>query len=452
MLSAVLFLLFFVVILVKLEVFNELKKIKKLLEFSLKVPGPRFTEILWKNGKIDYLKWTTECHRKYGKRFVAWFGENPTLFLNTPDDIKEVLTHPKLFEKTKLYELIKVWFGESILNSSKEKWLKTRKLLNPTFSFHILKQYQTSMQRCSEILVKKLLEVADEKPVDIYQYASLYAFDVICETAMGVQMNVQEDQNSEYVEAVRTICKVLYIRTCSVFLKIPFIFNFSKYRKLQDDALRVLHGFLDMLLIAQRDNGDLTDEQIRGEVDTFIFGGHDTTSSALSFIIYELSRNPEIQEQVHKEVSEIGFNIDTCKYLEAVIKETLRLYPPVSFYARRSTEDTTIGDLVVPPGVIITANAYSLHHNPDIYPDPNKFNPDRFYNTSNIPNYAFIPFSAGPRNCIGHKFAMIELKITVANILRQFQFLPVPNYEPSLTTDIVVKSGNGIQVRIRKRS
>ncbi|GAB0100393.1 uncharacterized protein DMENIID0001_164260 [Sergentomyia squamirostris] len=419
---------------------------QQILYFSYTVPGPSITELIRKKGKIDYLPWILACCDKYGQRFSAWLGKELCLFLTTPDDVKDVLSNPNLIQKSKIYELMQPWLGEGLLTSGGAKWIKNRKLLLPAFHFDILKLYQKSMEECSDILVKKLSEVADERPVDIQTYSTLFTLDVICETAMGVRMNFQDNDNAEYVNSSNTICEVMINRAFSPILKIPFFFNISSYRKRQDQALHVIHGQTRRVLELRRKK--LTDDKITMN-DIF---GQDTSSNTLSFVIYTLSHHREFQEQVYQEALEFeGHETECMKYLEAVIKETLRLYPPVPCFARVTTENIKIGNLIVPPGVILHTSAYALHRNPEIFTDPDTFNPERFINATDNPNYAFVPFSAGIRNCIGQKFAMIELKVTLAKVLRHYEILPVSGFEPILSSFITLISMNGVQVRIKKR-
>lgn len=164
-------------------------------------------------------------------------------------------------------------------------------------------------------------------------------------------------------------------------------------------------AFLDMLLLAQMEgNGsELSDVDIREEVDTFMFEGHDTTSSALAFAISLLSKHADVQQRVYEEAVELeGREKESMPYLEAVIKETLRLYPSVPFFSRGVLEDLQVGDVTVPKGASVSCLVYMLHRDPESFPDPERFDPDRFYlNENKLHPFAFAGFSAGPRNCIG---------------------------------------------------
>lgn len=229
--------------------------------------------------------------------------------------------------------------------------------------------------------------------------------------------------------------------------------NMYDAEKANDIGSKRRLAFLDTLLIAQMEGSDLSDTDIREEVDTFMFAGHDTTSSAIGFAIYLLSKHPEVQEKVYEEaVAMEGREKEAMKYLEAVIKETLRIYPSVPLYSRLLQEDYKIRDLVIPKGTAISVCTYMAHRDKRYYPDPDTFNPGRFLSPENERHpFQFVAFSAGPRNCIGQKFAMLELKCSLAKILRTFEIQHVEGFEPLPLAELVMKSGNGIRVKLSKR-
>lgn len=179
--------------------------------------------------------------------------------------------------------------------------------------------------------------------------------------------------------------------------------NFSKKRL----------AMLDLLLSVQEENGGISEDGIREEVDTFMFEGHDTTSVSLCFTLMLLANNKNIQEKIYEEVMDVFGHacrkptyqdLQNLKYLELCIKECLRLYPSVPLISRIATVDITLpSGYFIPKGVTFLIHLYDLHHNPDIYPNPEKFDPDRFLpeNCVNRHPFAYLPFSGGPRNCIG---------------------------------------------------
>ena len=231
-----------------------------------------------------------------------------------------------------------------------------------------------------------------------------------------------------------------------------------------DDGIKKKLTLLDMLLSSTIDGKPLSNEDIREEVDTFMFEGHDTTTSGITFALYHLAKYPELQDKVFEEVRSIYGDDPTTpinykslqdlKYLEMFIKESMRIMTPVPIIGRSLTEDTIISGVVVPAGTEIAIPIYEVHHNPDVFPDPLKFDPERFTPEEQAKRnpYAYIPFSVGPRNCIGQKFAMFEMKTGLAKIIRHYKILPaLENTEMKIRADMVLKSANGVHICIESR-
>lgn len=222
--------------------------------------------------------------------------------------------------------------------------------------------------------------------------------------------------------------------------------------------------FLDILLTAKDEsNVGMTPLEIRNEVDTFLFEGHDTTTSAMCWTLYSLAQHPEWQRKVQAEVDAVldGRTSDFIEWndlskletLTMCIKEGLRCHSPVSFIQRVTTKPLDIEGYHVPVGATIAVQIYNLHHNPDVWDDPMEFRPQRFLpeNVSGRDSYAFVPFSAGPRNCIGQHFAMNEQKVTLARLLRRFTLELDPDHEVSKKIGVVMRATNGIKVIARPR-
>ncbi|RXG57808.1 cytochrome P450 4V2 [Armadillidium vulgare] len=191
-------------------------------------------------------------------------------------------------------------------------------------------------------------------------------------------------------------------------------------------------SFLDLLLEYSEDHEILSDEDIREEVDTFMFEGHDTTAASVNWTLYLLGQHPEIQDKAYEEIESIfgssdrdatSSDIREMKYLECCIKESLRLFPSVPAFGRELNEDVIIDGYTVPKGTSTMIFVYQLHRDPEVFPDPNTYKPERFFpeNYANRSPYAYIPFSAGPRNCIGQKFALMEEKVILSTFLRKYR-------------------------------
>ncbi|KAF2899771.1 hypothetical protein ILUMI_06415, partial [Ignelater luminosus] len=258
-------------------------------------------------------------------------------------------------------------------------WHKHRKIITPTFHFNILEKFVEVFNEKGKVLIKRLKEKANQETFDVYPYINIYAFDAIIETAMGLKWNAQEDAESDYVRAIYQITNIVHKRSFSVLHRSPITFPLTSLGKQQKEVLRVLHEYCDKviqqrkeelskipavsqesisddigrkrrlafldLLCMQRDSSELSDQDIREEVNTFLFAGHDTTSSGMAFSLYYLANYPDVQQKVYEEIMEVLEDPDKdltlqdlnkFKYLDQVVKEILRLAPPVPFYWKQT--------------------------------------------------------------------------------------------------------------------
>ncbi|NXX41388.1 CP4FE hydroxylase, partial [Tricholaema leucomelas] len=201
----------------------------------------------------------------------------------------------------------------------------------------------------------------------------------------------------------------------------------------------------------------LADEDVSAQADTFMFAGHDTTASALAWLLYNLAQHPQHQRRCRQEVQELlkGRSLKEIQWEDLAqmpfstmcIKESLRLHPPVTATSRRCTQDVPLGSgQVVPKGVITLLSIYGTHHNPDLWPDPLvydplRFSPERCKERSPL---AFVPFSAGPRSCIGQHFALAEMKVVLALTLAHFHLRPAPRGPPRRQPELILRAQDGI--------
>lgn len=223
-------------------------------------------------------------------------------------------------------------------------------------------------------------------------------------------------------------------------------------------------NFLDILLLSKVEGNPLSNSDIREEVDTFMFEGHDTTTSGISFTFYHLSQNKEVQQKVFEEIRDVFGDdprsgvtlrqLQELKYLEMVIKESMRIHPPVPIIGRQLTEDTLIAGVNIPAGTDLMIPIWAIHHDPVVYPNPDKFDPERFTPEATVGRnpYSYIPFSAGARNCIGQKFAMLEVKSIVSKLVRHYELVKCDSKEEiKLQADLILKTVDGIHLKIKPR-
>ncbi|KAI8440355.1 hypothetical protein MSG28_001689 [Choristoneura fumiferana] len=224
-------------------------------------------------------------------------------------------------------------------------------------------------------------------------------------------------------------------------------------------------AFLDLLLESSQSGVVISDEEIKEQVDTIMFEGHDTTAAGSSFFLSMMGVHQDIQDKVIEELDQIFGDSDRpatfqdtleMKYLERCLMETLRMYPPVPIIARHIKQDITLpsNGKKVPAGATVVITTYKLHRRPDVYPNPNKFDPDNFLpeRSANRHYYAFVPFSAGPRSCVGRKYAMLKLKIILSTILRNFRVQSdLKESDFKLQADIILKRAEGFKVKLQPR-
>nr|AVM18984.1 odorant degrading protein 14 [Holotrichia parallela] len=429
----------------------------------------------------------------YKGDYKIYLGFQPLVFISELKSIEAMLNSTTNLKKSKQYQFFKNWLGNGLLLSDGDYWRRHRKIITPAFHFQILEKYVEVFNEVSNVLVECLEEKLNQGAFDIYPYITLSALDVMCDAAMGIPMNAQINSESQYVNSVKELGRITIARGFSVLQQYDFIYRFSESYQTEKKALKLLHSyaynvieqkkqenknilseddlsakkklaFLDLLLYHNSKTNTLNDDEIREEVDTLLFEGHDTTASGISFTLYTLANYPGIQEKVYQEIKSIfgddltraptPSDLNELRYLEMVIKESLRLYPPVPFYARELTSNIKLGDRILPKGMIVGIYAMGIQHDENIFPNPYKFDPERFSpeNSRGRSPYAFIPFSAGARNCIGQKFAMLEMKSTISKLLRHYQLLPTtPAQKLELILETVMRSNNGIMIRLKKR-
>ncbi|XP_050163607.1 cytochrome P450 4F3-like isoform X3 [Myiozetetes cayanensis] len=395
------------------------------------------------------------------------------------------------------YGFLKPWLGEGLLLSGGHRWVRHRRLLNPAFHGDVVRGYTGIFNQSTHVLLAKWGAATAEGPVglEVLQPLSLLTLDTLQKCIFSHESHCQE-KPSEYIQAILELSSLVVRRQLRPLLHPPWLYRLSADGRRFARACATVHGFtarvvqrrrralaglghqdpleghqdpleghqdlleghrgrsldfIDLLLLAKDEDGNtLSDEDIAAEADTFMFEGHDTTASGLAWLFYNLAGHPEYQERCRQEVRELLAGRDTediewedlsrLPFTTMCIKESLRLHPPVTAVSRRCTQDVALRDgRVIPKGVMCLMSIYGTHHNPELWPDPEVYNPLRFSpeNTKGRSPGSFIPFSAGPRNCIGQSFAMAKMKVVTALTLSRFSLRrdparPPPRRKPEL--------------------
>uniref|UniRef100_T1GUJ2 Cytochrome P450 n=1 Tax=Megaselia scalaris TaxID=36166 RepID=T1GUJ2_MEGSC len=443
-----------------------------------------------------------------------WIGPRLVVFLFDPRDVEILLSSQTYIDKSSEYDFFKPWLGEGLLISTGYKWRSHRKLIAPTFHLNVLKSFVELFNENSVNVVKKLRKEGG-KTFDAHDYMSEATVEILLETAMGVSKKTQNKSGYEYALAVMKMCDILHIRQRSLFLRNELIFILSKYYRKQGKLLDIIHGlttrvikskkeafskgnrgslaeisqhfaedpgltknkdtveglsygqsaglhddldveendvgekkrlaFLDLLLESAQNGALISDTEIKEQVDTIMFEGHDTTAAASSFFLSLMGIHQHIQDKVIAELDQIFGDSDR----PATFQDTLEM--------KQLNEDLQLAsnkDYIVPAGATIVVGTYKLHRQPTIYPNPDVFDPDNFLpeRQANRHYYAFVPFSAGPRSCVGRKYAMLKLKILLSTILRNFRIhSDLTENDFRLQADIIMKREEGFKVRLSPR-
>ncbi len=329
-----------------------------------------------------------------------WLGPFiPVVQITHCDGIRKIMKLPK---DQDTYDFFLPWLGDGLLLSSGKKWQRNRRLLTPAFHFEILKGYVPVMNNCLEIFMQKWTTSAKENlPVCVFNDVSKLSLDIIMRCAFSSQSSCQVSDSHPYINAVGQLVELVVSRFLNILYRSEFIYNLSPSGRKFKKACRVAHDytesvirerkqalgidgtgvgeeteavlkkaseqrkyldFLDILLTARDEDGKgLTDLEIRDEADTFMFEGHDTTTSGMSWTLYCLAKHPEHQDKVRDEVRSVLMgrewleydDLKDLQYTTWCIKEAMRLYPPVFNIVRMTTEDTEIGGHMIPKGMMV---------------------------------------------------------------------------------------------------
>ncbi|XP_045145625.1 cytochrome P450 4F3-like [Echinops telfairi] len=349
-----------------------------------------------------------------------WVGPwNPVVRIFHPTFIKPVLLASAAIAPKDMvfYRFLRPWLGDGLLLSNGVKWNRHRRLLTPAFHFNILKPYVKIFNESVNIMHGKwrLLASDGSARLDLFEHISLMTLDSLQKCVFSLDSRCQE-KPSDYIAAILELSALVAKRHHQLLLHWDFLYYLTPDGRRFRRACRLVHDFtyaviqqrrrdlkgqgvdtflqaqakakaktldfIDVLLLSTDEDGKvLSDEDIRAEAETFMFGGHDTTASGLSWVLYNLAKHPEYQERCRKEVQELlkgrgteeieWDDLALLPFLTMCIKESLRLHPPVTVISRCCTQDIELPDgRVIPKGVICLISIFGTHHNPSVWPDP----------------------------------------------------------------------------------
>ncbi|XP_035108567.1 cytochrome P450 4A11-like [Callithrix jacchus] len=371
-------------------------------------------------------------------------GNRVRLLFYDPDYMKVILgrSDPKVHD---FCRYAAPWIGYGLLLLNGQTWFQHQWMLTPAFHYDILKPYVVLMVNSMRVmLMSPCLSPlhtqtsgrslsARNSSLEVSEHISLMTLDTIMKCAFSHEGSVQLDSLTPDGRWNHNSCQLTHQYTDRVI-------QLRKACLQEQGELEKVRGkrhldFLDIFLLAKMENGNsLSDKDIHAEVDTFMFEGHDTTASRVSWVLYILATHPKHQQRFQEEIQGLlgdGASItwpcllDKMPYTTMCIKEALRFYPPVPSIGRELRTPITFPDgRSLPKGITAMLSIYGLHHNTKVWPNPEVFDPSRFALGSAQHSHAFLPFSGGAKNCIRKQFAMNKLKVATALTLLHFELVP----------------------------
>lgn len=373
----------------------------------------------------------------------------PVVLVTSPEAVHEVLVNGKSFNKGRMFERVRSFSGNGLASSDGAYHRRQRRLIQPMFYKERLAGYAETMGKQARALADSW---NDGQVIDAYEAMGSYAIDVLTRTLFGADIGrpaiqaVQEDVPLLNSYLLRRAFAPESLDRFPIWK--AFDQASARMRAVFDDAIAAARAsepeargdLLSLLLCARDETGaNLTDQEVRDELTTMLFAGSETVVSTLAWTLYHLGQHPEVEQELLAEIGEVigddrqitFADVPRLPSVSRVLDEAIRLHGVVATM-RRTTEDVTIGGYTIPADTEVLLSLYALHRRPDLYPDPNRFDPSRWLpeQVAARPRQHVVPLGAGAHKCIGDKFAWMEATITLATILPRWQLRSVPGSKP----------------------
>eukprot|EP01018_Ginkgo_biloba_P008421 Gb_24902 [translate_table: standard] len=441
-----------------------------------------------------YHKW----YHTYGEKFVYWYGIHPRLYIAEPELIKEILsTKFSFFDKFNPRPLTLALLGRGVAFVRGLEWVKHRRIVSPAFNVAKLKTMVKRMSACTSSMLEKWQQMVDLQAadfnssgeIDVHDEFRAVTADIISHTAFGSSFN---EGVEEVFHLQRELQDMAALAERNVFIPgsqyIPTSKNRYAWkldRRLKQILRSIIQSRLESTTAGRTDIGygndllgimmtankkeftrnqrnlSMTVDEIINECKTFFFAGHQTTSNLLTWTVFLLAINPQWQTILREEVISVcgtdlpdADMLSKLKSMTMVLNEALRLYPPAIVMIRTAYREIKLGNFYLPKGAAVTLPVLAVHHSEKFWgPDANEFKPQRFAEGASkaaIHPNAFIPFSVGPRVCVGHNFAMLEAKLVISMILQRFSFSLSPAYRHAPISVLTLQPQYGMPIIFKR--
>jgi cytochrome P450 len=434
-------------------------------------PANSTYSILFGERRQDPLAFFTRLAREYGDVTGLKLLNFRTLFISHPDDIEDMLVNKaRSFEKGRVMKANMRLFGEGLLTSEGDFWLRQRRLAQPAFHRARVAAYGTTMVEYAE---RSMRDWRGGETRDIHEAMMQITLQVVGKTLFNTDL---AHDAREVGETLETLLKLAadFGKSILIPLWVPTPRNLRArigVRRIEKIIYRIIKqkraeardtgDLLSMLLAVQDEDGSrMTDKQLRDETITLFLAGHETTANALSWTIWLLARNPRVNQKFLDELDGIlagrapSFeDIPKLVYTAHVLAESMRLYPPAWGMARLAKEPVEVAGYKLVPGNGIACAQWVVHRDPRWFEEPEKFFPERWEGdlAKRLPRFAYFPFGGGPRQCIGNSFALMEATLILATVAQRFRFRIDENHPVKPLASITLRPAHGIRAMLEAR-
>ena len=423
-------------------------------------PGP--AEAFDLNGSEETLARLAEYFERFGDLYRVF---SPTrgvynYVINHPDDIKQVLlSNHRNYTKGEGMDRVKILLGNGIMTSEGDFWRRQRRMMQPAFHRRVIDRFSRLIHEVNEKFADRwAARAARGEPINLTDDVSELTLDIVLRSIFGADLERLERQMG--ANPFEVVAK-------EQNRDLKFAFRFRSLTKLVAEliARRRREGddqsdFLSMLM-SSRDQHDapMSDKALIDEVLTLIVAGHETTAAALTWTWYLISRHPQTAEELQAEADrtpETLLGLDAAESLaftQQVVQESLRLYPPGWLFTRRSLESDELGGYPIAARTDVFISPYTLHRHPDFWSAPEEFQPQRFagVDAKERHRFAYIPFSVGPRHCIGENMAMFEMLVHVNRMSRRFRLIRADDQPIELEAQINLRPRSHLMMNVEVR-
>lgn len=395
-----------------------------------------------------------------------------------PDYIRHILQENHTnYKKSLAYRKLKLLLGNGLFTSEGDYWLKQRRLSQPAFHRDKITSYFDSMVFYTSEFMQSLKQLAEgREPVAFHKEMTELTLKIICKTLLNIDLN----HGGKVVEENLSFALVFMMKRVTSSINLPmmvpttehqrFKVSVTKIRELIDEIIekkrktsQPSNDLLSMLMeVKDEDTGEkMSNTQLKDEILTFFLAGHETSAVALTWAMYLIHTHPETLNKVKREVNEVIGNqelemghLRKLTFTTQVIKETMRLISPVWVLGREAIEEDNLGKYRVKKGASIIFSPYLVHRHPDFWEDPDKFDPERFsfLNEPKIHKFAYFPFGGGPRLCIGSSFAMMEMQVILALLIKNFDFKINDDKHPGFNFSLTLRPAEEINMSVHCKS